>query len=84
VSEQAQATLATLEFDLQERAYDELDALAGNPAALKPAGLDEAVVHDLVVDVGIIRHYVFMVIRRDDAARLLRVDAAGYVVKSRS
>ena len=72
---EARQAFALLTFELQERALNDLDAVADEPA--KYAGRDEVAVVDFVHEAAAERQYVFMVVARDAAARTIRVKAIG-------
>jgi len=73
--------LLDLEFELQERVYDELELLADQPELLKVSHPENAAVHDVTFGGTMGLHYVFLTIFRDDEDRRLRIDAAGHVFK---
>ena len=81
VSARAQAVLATFPFDLQERTYDELDALSAKPEILIPRGEDQLAVHDFTMHLDDVEPCVFLTIFRDDATRVLGVETVGLVVR---
>lgn len=81
VSPKAQAILATLDVELQERTYDELELLAAHPELIKPKSPDQIVVHDFIFSRHDGHHYIFISVRRDDPARTLWIESIGRFVK---
>jgi hypothetical protein len=77
-NEQARAALLRLEPWLQEEVLDELDRLAHNPGHLRRAGASPASVADFTRDHEGRRHYVFLSIELDPAAKTLGLIDIGH------
>jgi hypothetical protein len=67
----ARADLRTLEPWLQEEVLDELEIIAQDPTVLPESEPDTAIVYAFSRQVGIIRHYVGLVLLRNEAGQSL-------------
>ena len=70
--------LASLSWDLQEFAIDEIEQLVANPGALTFRGTGDSAVHDAVRIEDNVVHYLFITLYLDIAAELLYVESIGH------